>query len=167
MPIHRGAVNLEVMDTLRGQTMKTKFEILIPTNAYYCKSNIIKLFDDKVQTEIKATESVILYSAPVPLFSWDRRWYSKSNWTGINPFVFVSDIEITFIENSSVAKVKINRRRTIMYLLGGIAIESILICNAPAILSILAAAVLTAIIILIWLGSTTLIKNEIINSLRK
>jgi len=154
------------MDTLRGQTMKTKFEILIPTNIYYCKSNIMKLLDDEMLNKINATELTISYSAPVPLFSLDRRWFSKYNWTGINPFVFVSEIDVTFIENPSVAKITINRTRTILYLLGCIVIDAILLFNAPAILTGLVTVFLTAIMILIWFGPISLIKNEIINSLR-
>ena len=147
--------------------MKTIFEILVPTNTQHCKSNIIGLFENERLIKCHEAETEISYSSPTPLVSLDRRWFSKNNWTGFNPFVWVSGIDVKFDETRNVATIVIHRARTILYLLGGILMDLIVVFNAPAILSLFVSVVLAIILSQIWFGSKTLIKNEIIDSLRK
>ena len=39
-------------------------------------------------------DTITSISTPIPLFSFDRRQFSKDNWIGINPFQYISNIKI-------------------------------------------------------------------------
>ena len=38
---------------------------------------------------------------PIPLFSFDKRLYTRRNWVGINPFIFVSGVDFLIKEPCS------------------------------------------------------------------
>ncbi|HXX36088.1 MAG TPA: hypothetical protein VEM15_16580 [Thermodesulfobacteriota bacterium] len=45
--------------------------------------------------------SVKAEGIPIPLFSFDKRLYTKRNWVGINPFIFVSGVNFLIKESHS------------------------------------------------------------------
>ena len=45
--------------------------------------------------------SIYTQKTPLPLMSYDRRSYSRRNWVGINPFVFVSGVKILIESNQA------------------------------------------------------------------
>lgn len=54
---------------------------------------------------------------PFPMIGIDMRLYSRKNWVGVNPFVFVSGIEIAFVKtgrDSTRLDVSIDLRRTLV-----------------------------------------------------
>jgi hypothetical protein len=59
-------------------------------------------------------------SIPFPIVNFDRRMYTRKNWVGINPFIFISGIEMFFTESNTKetqVDVTIDEYRTIvMYL---------------------------------------------------
>jgi hypothetical protein len=85
-----------------------------------------------VERNKKQITSVLI---PVPLVTaLDRRMYSQKNKMGINPFVFLSSIFVSFEvkgENQCVATLMINYERTVLWLLFFIFVPSYMIGIFP------------------------------------
>ena len=77
------------------------------------------LFMSECVTYSRSSDSIVSIKTPVALFSLDRRLYSKKNWVGVNPFIFVSGVEITCrysSVNRTDVSVSIDRKRAaVMY----------------------------------------------------
>lgn len=74
----------------------------------------------------RATElSLASTRTPIALVSIQPRLYSRSNWVGVNPFVYISGIDVTFKpvdhESTSVT-VRVNRLRAFLFAASGIAL---------------------------------------------
>jgi hypothetical protein len=53
---------------------------------------------------------------PLAFLSFDKRRYSKNNWGGINPFIYISNIKIGLIQentNKTLLRITLGRTRTI------------------------------------------------------
>jgi hypothetical protein len=66
-------------------------------------------------------DSIKSTHVPFPIVSIDRRMFSRRNWVGINPFIYISSIEVFFTElntKETQIDVSINQRRAIVLYLG-------------------------------------------------
>ena len=55
---------------------------------------------------------------PIPLVNFDKRLYTRKNWVGINPFIYISGLEILFTELSATEtriEINIDQRRAIFF----------------------------------------------------
>jgi hypothetical protein len=80
-------------------------------------SNLLTSEHVKFQADLNSVRSKEI---PLPLLSFDKRLYTKRNWVGINPFIFVSEINF-FIKESHFQQTQIDiticqRRAIVMYL---------------------------------------------------
>jgi len=62
----------------------------------------------------KTANEIFSLSTPFPFFNFDRRAYSRRNWVGINPFVYISGIKIILKsrENFTALTIELDRMRS-------------------------------------------------------
>lgn len=93
-----------------------------------------ELFDyESIKFESNTT-SIKSQRMPFPIGSFDFRIYSRKNWIGINPFVFVSGIEINVDadnDQKSKLRIEINRNRAILVYLFVIVLFLMATANLP------------------------------------
>lgn len=59
--------------------------------------------------------SITSTKIPIPVLSVDRRFYTRNNWVGVNPFLLVSGVEASCrvsSEGTTVVDIVVNRKRT-------------------------------------------------------
>lgn len=113
--------------------MKRAFTLISDLSENDAQQQIIKLFDsESVKYQVENNEIRSL-KTPMTLLNVDPRMYTKRNWVGMNPFIFISGINVTLNGDSpkgTVIDVNINQTRAvIIYLL-------ILLCLASMMFAI-------------------------------
>lgn len=113
--------------------MKRAFTLISDLSVNDALQRIKKLFDsESVNYQVENNEIRSL-KMPMTLLNIDPRMYTKRNWVGINPFVFISGINVTLNGESpkgTVIDVNINQTRgVIIYLM-------ILLCLASMMFAI-------------------------------
>ncbi len=66
---------------------------------------------DATQDSIKSTH------IPFPIVGFDKKMYTRKNWVGINPFIYISSIEMFFRESTTKETqidISIDQYRTIV-----------------------------------------------------
>jgi len=95
-------------------------------------SRISDVFSDESIKFVTSTDSIRSTKVPLPLLSFDLRQYTRRNWVGINPFIFISEIMVILSkmdENNISIKLTIDQTRAvfiyaiILFLLSFVAIN--------------------------------------------
>ena len=96
---------------------KVRIRIVSKLNVQDTLKQIKKLFkEESIQFNIDKY-TIKSSKIPLPLLSFDYRQYSRKNWIGVNPFIFISSILIKIEEldnNKIIANVIIDPTRAIL-----------------------------------------------------
>ena len=142
---------------------------------------IVRISDllDSEHVSYKAEANIIgSTEIPLPFWSWDKRLYTRKNWIGFNPFIFISSIDFILKEISQKEthiEVIINQKRAMFlfrffcFLFLGIMVAVLL--SANDLFEILVPfLIFSAMLFIAWLfifrHSINLIKTEIIKALQ-
>ena len=151
--------------------MHKTYNFLSPLPAREASERIEKLLSKESVEYTAANLCIASVRIPLVFINFDRRLYSNSNWVGLNPFVFVSGVEVRCEqgENSLTrVTVRINRLRTFLLVAFSIVWSMLVACLMPepggAILVIGVACAM-------WFGTVSflggcLVKKEISDSLK-
>jgi hypothetical protein len=117
--------------------------------------------------------SIISNYIPIPLIGIDRRLYSKKNWIGINPFIFISKIELLVkpldFQEGVQMKININKRRGIILYFIIIALIGFVSCNLPALwaaIILFSFVAVSSYLFIFYICIKKLIISEIANELK-
>ena len=73
--------------------------IVIKLRSNLSLSNTLKqiedLFSHESITFYSDSDSITSTDIPLPILSLDRRMYTRKNWMGINPFIFITSIKVS------------------------------------------------------------------------
>lgn len=114
--------------------------------------------------------SISSVSTPIAVLGIQPKLYSRSNWVGLNPFVFVSGVDLHFKENESGftrVTVRVNRLRALLWVVFWITCSSL---AAQAMPEPGGAILFIGIACAAWFGIVSflgghLIKKEIVDCL--
>lgn len=152
-----------IMDFL----LKRAFTLTSDLSENDAQQQIIKLFDSESVKYQVVNNEIRSLKTPVTLLSVDPRMYTRRNWVGINPFVFISGINVTLNGGSSkgtVIDVNINQTRgVIIYLLILLCLASIMfaIPNLLTGIAILVFGLFISYLIIFPFFIGSVLKNEI------
>ena len=93
------------------------YELVCPLPADAALARIEGLFSAEYVKYRAANLCVTSTETPVVLFNFDRRGYSRANWVGVNPFKYVSDINVRCEPSgngSTKVIVRVNRLRAFL-----------------------------------------------------
>jgi hypothetical protein len=115
--------------------------------------------------------SIVSTQTPIVLLSIQPKLYSHSNWVGINPFVYISGVNVLFKPGDggvTNVTVRVNRLRAFLFAASGIATGFLAACAMPEPAGVLFFVGFTCAS---WLGIVSflggyLIKKEISDRLR-
>jgi len=139
-------------------------------------SNLLASEHISFQTDLNSIRSKEI---PLPFSSFNKRLYTRKNWVGINPFIFISEINIIIkefnLQQTQIDVTICQKRAIIMYvffisLLFYVLITAALSKNIPPTILILVLILLVIILILMRffifdLCIKRLIKSEIVNAI--
>ena len=120
---------------------------------------------------ISNSKSIRSVRIPMPIISFDRRFYSKKNCIGINPFIFISSIEINLKKPSTekvILDINIGQSRAFIIYLIVLLLTSMVAINLPNFWSGISLFFLVAIFVFIFIFKVCLkklIKYEIFHTL--
>ncbi len=76
--------------------------------------------------------NIITTDIPLPIFSFDKRLYSRNNWLGINPFVVVSRIDFAIQGTANIQiDITIDRLRSFVIYLLIISLACLIVTSIP------------------------------------
>ena len=81
-----------------------------------------------------ANLSVVSERTPVAVLGIDPKLYTHNNWVGINPFAYVSGVDVRFrpsIGGDTIVIVRVNRARSFFFAALGIATGLLAACAMP------------------------------------
>lgn len=118
-----------------------------------------------------ANFSIASTRTPIVVFSFQPKLYSHSNWVGINPFVYISGVDVRFkAGDNGITKVTVcvDRRRAVLIAAIGIVSGLLAACAMPEPAGVLFLIGFTCAV---WLGVVSfvggyLIKKEISDYLK-
>ena len=97
--------------------MKKRFRLSSTLSGSECTERCAALLGEEGVKFQQDGQSLKSTSTPIVFVNVDRRLYSRNNWVGLNPFVFVSGIDVNVSaadsDGSTVIDVVINQRRTL------------------------------------------------------
>jgi hypothetical protein len=127
-------------------------------------TRLINLLEDESLIVNKTNNRIWSQHTPLPIVNFDSRLYSKKNWVGINPFIFITSIDINFESNMSdktFITVTIDRTRMLFILAIVLIIVTALAIQAPVIVSATVAASLVGVFFILFYLSYSLARKEI------
>jgi hypothetical protein len=114
-------------------------------------------------------ETIWSVRTPNPPYHWHRRWYSRRNWVGINPFTLITGIEVSCAkdpEGSTVLDVVVDTLPTVLSLGFAVALACIFWIWAPPSLALPFTIILLGLGLLQWAMSLALVWGEIEREVR-
>jgi len=96
--------------------MKNKFNLSTETPAPECIILLSELFGQESVLFQCEGQTIQTTATPIAFVGADRRLYSRNNWVGVNPFVFVSEVYISLknTDESTEVEVVVGKRITLI-----------------------------------------------------
>ncbi len=113
---------------------KIKYTIQSDHSIKSALRGIEDLFNYESIKFLSDSNSIRSVQIPMPIVSFDRRFYSKKNWIGINPFIYISSIEINFKKPSTgkvIVDITIGQKRTFIIYLIVLLLTGMVAINLP------------------------------------
>jgi hypothetical protein len=114
--------------------MHKTYEFVCPMPAQIVSARIEALLSKEGVRYSAANLSVVSTRTPIAILGIQRSLYSRSNWVGVNPFTFVSGVEVKCEQdNSGLTKVtlRVNRFRAFLWTAFWIACSFLAARNIP------------------------------------
>ena len=134
---------------------KRRFQIKSDLTIEKAIEVICKLFDERSIRYQKSASTIITTSIILPLFSFSKRWFSRDNWMGINPFLYFDRIEVIFSpSNKSKTSLDINisswrfKCISILSLIGAVILGAFKILEGVLLLTLFSAVIFLFAILL-------------------
>lgn len=150
---------------------KIKYTIKSDRSINSVLRRIEDLFNYESLKFLSDSNSIRSVKIPMPIVSFDRRFYSKKNYIGINPFIFISSIEINFKKPSTekvIVDINIDQSRAFIIYLIVLLLTGMVAINLPNYWSGISLFSLVAIFTFIFIFKVCvkkLIKYEIFHTL--
>ena len=128
------------------------------------------LAEEGVKFKEEAELSLVSTATPIVILSIQTRLYSRKNWVGVNPFVFISAIRVDCKQDGgsgTTIELRINRRRALLLVVFW-AICAALVVDAPGPdgALIFASVTIVAWLFYFFFVGGPLVKREIRNAVR-
>jgi hypothetical protein len=151
--------------------MHKTYEFLSPLPAHEASERIEKLLSKESVEFTAANLTIASVRTPLVFINADRRLYSNRNWIGLNPFIFVSGVEVRCEQsNNGFTKVtvRINRLRTFLLVAFSVVWSMLLACVMPEPGGVILVVVVACAM---WFGTVSffggrLVKKEISDCLK-
>jgi len=131
------------------------------------------LLADEHVTYVREGESLRSTSTPLPTFGFDRRWYSRNNCVGVNPFAFVSEVRVApHADGENLTRLDVAVIETRAWFFAALAVVAIVAVSFAAPLDFsgrVALALLVALLasFLLLYPAKVLVRKEIDAALRR
>lgn len=115
--------------------MHKTYELVCQLPAHGAAERIEGLLSKEGVRYTAADLSISSVSTPIAVFGIQPRLYSRRNWVGLNPFAFVSGVNLQFKEDGNGltrVNVRVNRLRALLWVLFWIMCSSLVAGTMPA-----------------------------------
>lgn len=114
--------------------MHKTFEIVCPLGARDALDRVERLLDHEGVTFEARERSIASTHTPIAVLGIQPRLYTNKNWVGINPFAFISGLDVSAeAVEAAITKitVRINRRRSLLIFLSWVVCGSLAARGMP------------------------------------